>query len=91
MGTFGETLVKHSGKLLRHFAPKCTDLHFRIISHNPTEPLETAVFPTISHNLQSGAGGDEGGIVGSLYLWGFGCGFGVYHFIFGETNFICRG
>ena len=35
MGIFGETRVKHSGKLLRHFAPKCTDLHLHIICHNP--------------------------------------------------------
>ena len=91
MGEFGETLVKHSGKLLRHFAPKCTDLHFRIIIRNPTEPPETAVFPAISHNLQSGAGGDGCEIVGTFYLWGFGRGFGVSHFIFGETNFYLSG
>ena len=86
MGIFGETLVKHSGKQLRHFAPKCTDLHLHIICHNPTEPPETAVFPAISHIISSGAGGDGGEIVGSLYLWGFGCGFGVSHFLSGETN-----
>lgn len=91
MGEFGETLVKHSGKLLRHFAPKCTDLHLHIICHNPSEPSETAVFPAISHIISSGAGGDGCGIAGSLYLWGFGCGFGVYHFIFGETNFYLSG
>ena len=85
METFGETRVKHSGKLLRHFAPKCTDLHLHIICHNSPEPPETAVFPAISHNFQSGAGGDGCGIVGTLYLWGFGCGFGVFHFLFGET------
>ncbi len=72
MGTFGETWVKHSGKLLRHFAPKCTDLHFRIISRNHPEPPETAVFPAISHNLQSGAGGDGCGNVGTLCLGGVG-------------------
>ena len=70
MGTFGETWVKHSGKLLRHFAPKCTDLHLHIICHNPSEPPETAVFPAISHNFQSGAGGDEGAEVGTLCLGG---------------------
>ena len=86
MGIFGETRVKHSGKLLRHFAPKCTDLHFRIISRNPSEPPETAVFPAISHIISSGAGGDGCGIVGTPYLWGFGCGFGVSHFLYGETN-----
>ena len=86
MGIFGETRVKHSGKLLRQNALKCTDLHLHIICHNPPEPPETAVFPAISHNLQSGAGGDGCGIVGTLYLWGFGCGFGVSHFLFGETN-----
>lgn len=91
MGIFGETWVKHSGKLLRHFAPKCTDLHFRIISHNPSEPPKTAVFPAISHKIICGAGGDGCGIVGSLYLWGFEGGFGVYHFIFGETNFYLSG
>ncbi len=91
MGTFGETWVKHSGKQLRHFAPKCADLHFCIISRNPTEPPETAVFPAISHNFQSGAGGDGGEIVGTLCLWGFGCGFGVFHFLFGETNFYLSG
>lgn len=91
MGTFGETWVKHSGKLLRHFAPKCADLHFRIINRNPTEPPETAVFPAISHIISSGAGGDEGWIVGSIYLWGFGGGFGVSHFIFGEKIVIYRG
>jgi hypothetical protein len=85
MEIFGETRVKHSGKLLRHFAPKCTDLHFRIISRNPTEPPETAVFPAISHIISSGAGGDGGRIVGTLYLWGLGCGFGVSHFLFWET------
>jgi len=51
MGTFGETLVKHSGKQLRHFAPKCTDLHLHIICHNRPKPPETAVFPAISHNF----------------------------------------
>jgi hypothetical protein len=70
MGIFGETRVKHSGKLLRHFAPKCTDLHFCIIYHNSPEPPETAVFPAISHNFQSGAGGDGGRIVGTRCLWG---------------------
>ena len=72
MGIFGETWVKHSGKLLRHFAPKCTDLHLHIICHNPTEPPETAVFPAISHKITCGAGGDGCGIVGTLYLWGVG-------------------
>lgn len=91
MGTFGETRVKHSGKLLRQNALKCTDLHLHIICHNPPKPPETAVFPAISHNFQSGAGGDGGGIVGTLYLWGFGCGFGVSHFLFGETNFYLSG
>jgi hypothetical protein len=66
-------------------------LHFCIISHNPTEPPETAVFPAISHKIKCGAGGDGGRIVGTLYLWGLGCGFGVYHFIFGETNFYLSG
>ena len=70
MGTFGETWVKHSGKLLRHFAPKCTDLHLHIICHNPSEPPETAVFPAISHKISSGAGGDGCGIVGTRCLWG---------------------
>jgi hypothetical protein len=91
MEIFGETRVKHSGKLLRHFALKCTDLHFCIIYHNSPEPPETAVFPAISHIISSGAGGDGGRIVGTLYLWGFGGGFGVYHFIFGETNFYLSG
>ena len=68
MGIFGETRVKHSGKLLRHFAPKCTDLHFSIISRNHPEPPETAVFPAISHIISSGAGGDGCGIVGTMYL-----------------------
>lgn len=60
MGIFGETWVKHSGKVLRHFAPKCTDLHLCIICHNSSEPPETAVFQAIPHNFSSGAGGDGG-------------------------------
>jgi hypothetical protein len=91
MEIFGETRVKHSGKLLRHFAPKCTDLHLYLICHNSPEPPETAVFPAISHKIKCGAGGDGCLIVGTLYLWGFGVGFGVYHFIFGETNFYLSG
>ena len=70
METFGETRVKHSGKLLRQNALKCTDLHFCIICHNPTKPPETAVFPAISHIISSGAGGDGGEIVGTRCLWG---------------------
>ena len=66
MGICGETWVKHSGKLLRHFALKCTYLHLHIICHNSPEPPETAVFPAISHIISSGAGGDGGGIVGTL-------------------------
>ena len=58
MGIFGETRVKHSGKLLRQNALKCTDLHLHIICRNPVEPPETAVFPAISHIISSGAGGD---------------------------------
>ena len=70
MGMFGETRVKHSGKLLRQNALKCTDLHLYLICHNRPKPPETAVFPAISHNFQSGAGGDGGRIVGTLCLWG---------------------
>lgn len=91
MEIFGETRVKHSGKLLRHFAPKCADLHLHLICRNSPEPPETAVFPAISHINMSGAGGDGGRIVGTLYLWGLGCGFGVSHFLFGETNFYLSG
>ena len=70
MGIFGETRVKHSGKLLRQNALKCTDLHLHIICHNRPKPPETAVFPAISHIISSGAGGDWDEIVGTLCLWG---------------------
>lgn len=49
MGMFGETRVKHSGKLLRQNAPKCTDLHLHIICHNRPnlpKPPYLRPFPT---------------------------------------------
>ena len=59
MGTFGETLVKHSGKQLRHFALKCTDLHLHIICHNRPnlpKPPYFRPFPTISKVELEGTG-----------------------------------
>ena len=81
MGIFGETRVKHSGKLLRHFAPKCTDLHFCIISHNlPNlpKPPYFRPFPTIFQVEREGTGaglwapfiyGGLGAVLGYLILY----------------------
>ena len=59
MGIFGETRVKHSGKLLRHFAPKCTDLHLHIICHiapNLPKPPYFRPFPTLFQVELEGTG-----------------------------------
>jgi hypothetical protein len=91
MGTFGETRVKHSGKLLRQNALKCTYLHLHIICHNlPNRPKPPYFrpFPTISKVELEGTGA---GLWAPFIYGGWGAVLGYLIFYLGKQIFICRG
>ena len=91
MGTFGETRVKHSGKLLRQNALKCTDLHLHIICHNlPNlpKPPYFRPFPTISKVELEGTGV---GLWAPFIYGGLGAVLGYLIFYLGKQIVICRG
>lgn len=91
MGIFGETRVKHSGKQLRHFAPKCTDLHLYIISHNrPNRPKPPYFrpFPTISKVELEGTGA---GLWAPFIYGGLGAVLGYIILYLGKQIVIYRG
>ena len=91
MGIFGETRVKHLGKLLRHFAPKCTDLHLHIICHiapNLPKPPYFRPFPTLFQVELEGTGV---GLWAPFIYGGLGVVLGYLIFYLGKQIFICRG
>ena len=91
MGTFGETRVKHSGKQLRHFAPKCTNLHLHIISHNrPNRPKPPYFrpFPTLFQVELEGTGA---GLWAPFIYGGLGAVLGYLILYMGKQIVICRG